>query len=797
MRRSALVARDQGKRPAERAWRSSQRLVGHALLMAHNPAAYNVILREWERDIRIAIGYPRDYSWLTLKDEFGALQPGRPLRPPTSQGKFHVDVWRALQKRNIPPTYRKVLEAHLAPAIATERKKHKKLLAQTVESQLGVFVHDIRTILHDITPTAIQRMAPPIETLPTLSGFAVTDLYVEAFIWRSNGMPSPEGLGPLFAACPYGVCLSLDTFAFKMRDPVYEQSLKDIDYRTLAARALSLSAWYIVLLYGIKAGKRMPVISEVINLWEIWILDLPRIYAFTTTLHWHATGKQSGIISGLIPKDPYAAHKRFAAVLSAAMPLRGLELVPFELLLDAGPRALELVVTVLAARHGQLMDGPRSLTGVNPWIKEIGDNADGTMALISPTASGKSTLFASAYIRTRRANGLASRLWVSCPTRALALNYHNHYWPHEDTRILKTRDTPSHGTSLVIGTHGRVAVRLARNEVSKGDSLLIDEAHLLSLETLSLARRWPGPVIHATATPKIRAYGKIDRYLGGGFRPRFTVTRLRGAGSEADLVAQLLRVAGPIKRGLVIVETERKLPALVSTLGAMGLEATMMSASMPIIPKTGWIVATTIFDVGLDAEPPVDAVVSCGLMRVRTEAGLRTIPSTLEIETQRSGRTGRAGPGYYITTMTAGTSVIDSLTFGLPEYCKHFKTLPEYQGDVITWTTGNVAELRGISRPDWDTITTVPHKENVLTVFTMICGGMTQHDAIATYAKWYYRDEKTIESLTWLPERHPDDTLPLDIAMKYLNAPWILHTRHGDLPVTSAYYAAGAWCWTV
>jgi len=565
----------------------------------------------------------------------------------------------------------------------------------------------------------------------------------------------------------------------------------------LAARALSLSAWYVALLYAVKAGKRMPIVSEIINLWEIWILDLPRIYGFATTLHWHATGRQSGIISGLIPKDPYAVHKRLAAILSAAMPLRGLELVPYELLLDAGPRAIELVVTVLAARHGQLMDGPRQLTGDNPWTKEIGEATDGKMALISPTASGKSSLFAAAYLRTRRHHGVRARLWISCPTRSLALNYHNHFWPHEDTRILAKRDTTSTGASLIIATHGRVAVRLARQEVAEEDSLLIDEAHVASLETLSLSRLWRGPVILATATPRLTQYGKIDRFLGGGFQARFPVTRLRGTGTEADLVAQLLRVAGPIKRGLVIVETERKLPALVSTLGAMGLTASMMSASMPIIPKTGWIVSTTIFDVGLDAEPPVDAVVSCGLMRVRTEAGLKTVPSTLALEIQRAGRTGRAGPGYHITTMTGGTSIIDSLTFGLPEYVKHMKTLPEYKGSVIQWNQGTVTELRGVSRPDWHDTLTPTLKSNCLTIFTLVCSGSTVHEAQITYGRWYYGDEKTIETLTWLPERSPDDCLPLDISETYLNAGWVLHTTLGDLPVTSVYYANNTWCWTV
>jgi hypothetical protein len=369
-----------------------------------------------------------------------------------------------------------------------------------------------------------------------------------------------------------------------------------------------------------------------------------KLFGFLGYVHYIASGANSPIIDGLVPNDPYAYHKRAAALIMNSCPkLPVLGYIPVHKL---GPTVQECVK--LFARTKTLTMASDGNLGMQydrqPWEKAIEEAKEILMGGMTPlivahTGTGK----------TRDTPGLiladpqlkASQVIVVMP-RVLICEQ----WSKVSGAIFKKRGVADKGP-LMTCTYGYL------NHCKSNDAVwwdqnafwIFDEAHEESPDWFQLRKSFikGNPrCLAMTATPAAATCTEFQ-IVNVDIPPKFRIVDV----DRDDLESAIAEFVPHASRFLIIEPSLSKCKSIEQNMLATGYACKVVHAGDRHIPDVGNIIATSVVESSITI-PGCDLVIDIGERYVNDGGTLIRVPNDVAGSIQRRGRTGRTCPGTYV-----------------------------------------------------------------------------------------------------------------------------------------------------
>lgn len=662
-RRAAVVSHASGRPFREYKRHLAERSVGHALLTAHNRPLYNLFANEWMEDTRRFIG-ARNYAVVheISRDSAGDIESvstrfTRGYTPtPEQQRRMREVVQGALKY----PTYQRVLEAAYKTREVPPLSQYAHAAVRpTFEAALREKIVQARMSFHHTLPDALVKLAPAPTAAPYSPIFITFGYPVEKFVYRSM---APDTTLTEFAAelrqAPWSVATDPVGFWWYLDCAGGRERVLNESMLTVRGRMVVVTGVYALLTEGLhllRAGR----FGLLIEAWQIYTQDAPRLFALLDSLHWLETSRSSAVISSLTPKDPYANQKLLACSISSMIPdflATAFGTLPT---LGAFKAVSELIARVRTMRIGRGLDA--ALKGEftrNRWdnftpriLESLATSPTNALMVSAATSTGKSTEF----VKTLLDAG-TTRVWLVVPTRYLRDTYGNP-WVSKDLIIKLSAGIVDNGAPIAVCTYGHICARQSAGVgVADGDIVLFDE----------FSRR----PIHGTTAKFLAAYRSIfltatpDWFYVPEGTPYINVPIERAWGeltpTRLDLPPMLLwaeaKKAGvDTSRCLFILPDVASVRATTLALLSAGETATSVTAKNRVMPLTGHIVGTSVLEAGVNIEPPATCLIDSGLMVQSNRGRVSTVPTTPSIATQRLGRVARRGEGAAYVNTCSGT----------------------------------------------------------------------------------------------------------------------------------------------
>jgi hypothetical protein len=709
MRRSALKARHAVANPFDRYIKGGATLAGHIELMGHQPHEYSRLVTEWETNLEAGLNLKPDWKAVTREAHLaqgGALTDRLgmdiPLFPTRSTARINGSMYNHAVKLMALPSYEQVVENSIKPIdmeASRSLKKYKRLMEKSsYATTLDVVLGDIRQGIYDALPPSLLSLAPKADILPAQDAYMLTEHTVENFIWRVNGAPDDlDAVWNLVRGSPYSPATDIVGWKLLMGDLDYRKSVMVIPLQTLQNRALSITGWYLILDRLIAMARHMWLIGLVIQLWELFTQDMPRIYSFVNTINWHATGRSSSVLSALQPRDQFAFRKRVAATLAEILPIPLGDVVPWDIVLLPAPTIVEWLARALVIRQGRITEKIR----YDPHITErwvaisplIYGSRHRYLAVDSPTATGKTSSNIYAGVSWLSTHSPGTRIFLVVPTKGLLMSVHLDRLPNACQQRLEKGVKLDAKCQVFIATYGHLLARLPSITDAADHILLADEVHIGSQEIQALCHAWPGRVVYLSATLDTTKVPAPNTTVRTELGPRFKITNLIIEGSLLERTIEYRRLFPKADRVLVIASTKREADEMATTLQDMGIEALYVPSGAQM-PATGWIVATPYVRVGVDIKPHPVAVVSSGTTFEQDGLHQRTRPTTYSEYLQERGRVGRAADGQYVIPASAGTGTAWAQPPSLMFWSKYRSHMPAIR--VVNGPEQNTRDATGL-----------------------------------------------------------------------------------------------------
>jgi hypothetical protein len=662
-RRGAVVSRFAGAPYQAYKRHLAERSVGHALLCVHNRGMFDLLANEWMEDVRKYVA-ARPYAVIfeTDRQADGHIEGVRArftatYEPTSVQAKRMKEITKGALKF---PTYQRVLEVSYTTKPTPELSQYAKVkVMPTFEAVVREQVVRARLSFHAWLPDALVKLSPSPGAAPHSAIVTVWGFPVEKYVWRTM---SPDATLTEFASelrqSPYASSTDATGFWWYLEIPGVREELLATSMQLIRGRMVTTTAVYMALteIVHIMRASRLGLLVEA---WQIYTQDAPRLFSLLDSLHWLDTGRSSPVISTLTPKDPYATQKH-VAVWAATFVWDG-----FAVLIGAWAglgimaRLAELIAYVRLLRVAQDLDLALKTPHDNRWpphlpaIKAALVEGNNAISLSAPTSTGKSTELPAALLREENVS-----VWMVVHTRYLRDSYRNPWVPPTEQQMLAA-GVNRFPARLYICTYGHFCARLAAMDgPGPADYVILDEFHArLPIQGIASHRICGhARVIHATATPD-------DLYLPPAC-PHISVPLER---EWAEVVPCRLNLAPmelfkeakesglDTKRVLFILPTVAAVDAVTQALLSMGEHATAVTAKRRSMPSAGHVVATPVAEAGVNISPPATGLVDSGLTVSQSLGILQTRPTNPSEHIQRLGRVARRGEGWAFVNTVAGS----------------------------------------------------------------------------------------------------------------------------------------------
>jgi hypothetical protein len=685
MKRTEYRVRVSGFRDAAFLMKHIEGVIGSAYLTAHLPDVYDTLTDEYMKEVsQIML---RFFKIVNITEKFdetgnrvGVLLVANGERDRYKDATKSILAWL---KSHRWPDYANIMSIALRPQDVRNTKMskdHRKLLMWNpriprAEAALYGLIR-LREAMFAI-PNHVARSMPEFKGLDPSYLMRNPNYPIAKFVWLSlyhkNGRKIPKGASflAILKENPYGSAEDGIGFLNWLTNDNHVDDLVSEDLEEYRAQMVFMTIIYWFVEDIFKSTRNLPILSILFNLYAFSMRDINRLYSVLNYFHFIATGRSSVLISNMMPPDPYAWVKQFAAICSILVPrkvlfyiLPGVKWIAWPIprivemwaagdaLIQARP--FRLAHDLIAVPHpwGDLV------SHFTPWL--LDQKQTEPILVVAPTGTGKSTALIAAIINT----GFIGTIWLNCPTIVSRDSYDNPFLLGGLVQILHKGVPNLPEQRVKIGTYGHFLIRIPR-EISAGDLVIFDEQHLGEMD---MWRAWSKFSSHKrltiTATPVPGRMPISERRftLPGG--RRFNTKVVRTNLDFPDLLS-LLATDEPVRlsRALIVVPTMSAQTRVRQTLDRLSLTSYPMSSAEPTVPSSGIIVATTIVDTAITINPPPSCLIDFGLTLtidydysgMWLESNPRSVPTGPSAHLQRLGRVGRSGDSIAYIMAQAGT----------------------------------------------------------------------------------------------------------------------------------------------
>jgi hypothetical protein len=657
MRRSAFRS-DKGGKPAfEFATYQLQRTIGHTQLLAHYPELYHDLSCEFMQEVD-GLLEGTGHSW-----KVGVSREGRYTKISLIPGRSKSTKLDALVKQLSRalrfPSYKEVMlnwtkPTHRKPQALIDAKLAKLGPSPTIIHAMTVGLSAWRKVLRNkVIKDAVAKAQPEKEGANMAVIFTTDAHWVERYVYRCLSLklgraPESHEFAASIRESPYACCTDPLGFWLLTNDFDYRDMIMQDTLEMLSNRMIMISLLYIYYDAAIEKGKYIPVIGFCLELFHFWSRERTRLYALGNLVYWHSTGESSTVISGLIPKDSYAAIKQLSCITAETIPTSTVRYIPTLWMRKFAPAVVEAYVRFKTWHELSLIEPGGLADGFkNPWddtaqrLLEAIAKGIPYHGLAAETSTGKSTSFIASL-----AFKCDGPIWLLVPTETLRDEYSNRFLAPLKHQILKRGVVRSDKAKLYISTYGTFLVRKDLGEVDNNSFIILDEPQegtpemILSwIHSKSLRR------LLLTATMRKDLYLGADKILISSVKRKFKIEEIIVPGTLEQLIADASRYDEFRERGLVICNDLATVSRTITGLNTLGLAATELSSRNHMIPKTGIIVSTSIVNQGVNIYPPPTMMVCANLETVNIRGKIRVQPCSLKTMEQQNGRVGRIKDG--------------------------------------------------------------------------------------------------------------------------------------------------------
>lgn len=646
-RRGAVISHASGRPFREYKRHLTERNIGHALLCAHQRDLYNMLAHEYMEDARRYVG-ARNYALVydVSRDAAGHIEAIAPRFTagyiPTPEQASRLKEMRAGALKW--PSYQRVLEAAYKDKEVPPLSEYATArVAPTLESVIREKLFNARVSFHEMLPEALVKLAPMPTSAPFSPIFVSYGYPVEKFVWRN--MPVETELAEFASElrqAPWSVTTDSNGFWWYLTARGKEEVRKE-SMLVVRGRMVVTTAIYAVLtevIHWVRAS-RLGLLMEA---WQIYTQDAPRLFALLDSLHWLETSKSSPVISSLTPKDPYATQKKIAVTIGTMVPDFVAASVGWIPTVGAFASIAELIARIRIARIGANVDLALKTPHANRWgglMDEIWSKISehGELSIGAPTSTGKSTEFPAEILK--RIDG---RVWLVVHTKYLRDTYGNP-WVSAQNVVKLSAGVTDHQERLAVLTYGHICARRSANQgPAPGDVVLFDEFHerkpIQGVASHLLAGE--GTRIYMSATPSAFYLDREVPYFSVPIEREFAeVIPTRLDLPPMETWAEAKRSGADVSRVLFCLPSIDAVAATTQALLSADEAATAVHAARRVMPKTGHIVGTAVVDAGINVVPPATCLIDAGLQVCQHKGRVRTQESTPSRLTQRLGRVGR------------------------------------------------------------------------------------------------------------------------------------------------------------
>jgi len=531
--------------------------------------------------------------------------------------------------------------------------------------------------------------------------FSVKNHYVCKFIYLKNKERHEEtqmtyaDMVQYVKESPFGGVVDVGTFwQLYWTDPDFKKETDAHPYHVYQNMCILQTGLYMAMNPIEQWIVATPIIGIFYRIMMFYFIDMAKIYTVLNIVYWLSKARSSREISSLVPRDPYLYSKRFVAWITDANHIWVGYVLRADLLFDLFPLVVETLSRII--RKGESIRAFQGADGVsqNPWLPDayqwltlanqyVTEGKDFRAVIGSPTATGKSTWFLWALLKTDPRCGLRpKRIWLLVPRRRLRTDWDDPTHGGLKVQKLKAGVEIKQDSELLICTYGHAINRY--NEFAQGDIFCLDESHEGTGEYVQISFdlsdhasqsnpffEKPNIVFYLSATPPKRTPGCEPMLLQAGpnVKQRFKTTIIeRNADVINNFQYLLTHFPDHAKNALIISPLIKEIPGIIEGLTNLKLGVPITEVSSRTegqeIPE-GIRVGTAIVDAGITLKN-CSAVIDSGdevqihkgqfVSRI-DEHGRRHLPfSRSHTAIQRAGRTGRQTDGIVIRPTYAGVA---------------------------------------------------------------------------------------------------------------------------------------------
>nr|QYF49604.1 MAG: polyprotein [Zhejiang hypo-like virus] len=422
----------------------------------------------------------------------------------------------------------------------------------------------------------------------------------------------------------------------------------------LFERNHALSTWKVIIYTGIYLKTNtianqlghLPFGNAIVEFMNLALFKSRRLFGSLGYTHYVFAGKGSPMIDALVPKDPFAHHKRAAVIISRWLPgFNRLGFLPVHKLRGFFKTATEW----FAATNNTQIATSLTVENVNamkPWLNaweeaKVVMATGATPLLVAHTGTGK----------TRHLPGIVLSdpdLNATCANQVIVVMPRNiicEQWSKVSGAVFKKKRVRLE-SRLMTCTYGYLAHCYAEGNHWWSDNafFIFDEAHEESVEWVYLRKVFMQrcKCIALTATPAAQTCINMTQIEVDVKAPHPIEDCT--APSLDDAIG---RYCPKARRFLIIEPSLRKCQQISARLTATGYPNKVVHSGARDIPDGLHIVATSVIEAAITI-PHCDLVIDTGERIVNDGGTIRRVPNDKPGSIQRRGRTGRTNPGVYV-----------------------------------------------------------------------------------------------------------------------------------------------------
>jgi len=416
----------------------------------------------------------------------------------------------------------------------------------------------------------------------------------------------------------------------------------------LFERNYAHATWMMLLYTGVymKTNKlvhlasRLPLGNVFVELFNLHTYTSRRLFGALGYTHYIAAGCNSPVIDALVPKDPFAYHKRAAGLIMNTIPkFRFLGFIPIH---KVGRLVVEMTKILAKTNNTSLVANGDlgNQDNLYPWQAAIEEckqvMIDGsTPVLVSHTGTGKTKYTPGLLLQDPI---LKPSMVVVAMPRIIVCEQ----WAATSGAIFKTRHNKKLGP-LVTCTYGYLNHCAANDAVWWDEDTLFvfDEAHEESSDWYQLRRTFlpHNRCIAMTATPAATTCAGFKCVMVNVI-PRWKIMDLESESLEDAIAHHIPRS----KRFLIVEPSKKRCLKIIANLAATGIAAKLVWSGDREIPDNTHIVATSVVESSITI-PGCDLVIDTGDRIVNDGGRITRVPNDEAGAIQRRGRTGRTNDG--------------------------------------------------------------------------------------------------------------------------------------------------------